>query len=225
MKKKMVLALFEARGSGRGRVSLARRGGDSAEEEETVQEEEETVQVEGEETVQEEEETVQVEGEETAQVEEEETAQVEEEETVQRPVAASRNKSLKSHNCSAAASFDANAVSTLKVLGRHAYTARAPRPFLSSGASWSGRSYCVKSKDALASDEPGKKDDVPSGPTGDECGFKLICFVGINVCLRGGLHAMWLFGLEFICDRQLIPGRRVAMRILRYVLRLVRQLC
>ncbi|CAL8386541.1 unnamed protein product [Boreogadus saida] len=145
---------------------------------------------------------------------------------LQRPVAASRNKSLKSHNCSAAASFDANTVSTLKVLGRHAYTARAPRPFLSSGASWSGgaswsaRSYCVKSKDALTSDEPGKKDDVPSGPTGDECGFKLICFVGINVCLRGGLHAMWLFGLEFICDRQLIPGRRVAMRILRYVLRL-----
>ncbi|CAL8234098.1 unnamed protein product [Arctogadus glacialis] len=281
---------------GRGRVSLARRGGDSAEEEETAQveeeeetvqveeegtvkgkeeetvqveeegtvkgkeeetvqvEEEETVQLEGEETVQVDgEETVQVEEEETAQVEEtvkgkeeetvqveeegtvkgkeEETAQVEEEETVQRPVAASRNKSLKSHNCSAAASFDANAVSTLKVLGRHAYTARAPRPFLSSGASWSGgaswsaRSYCVKSKDALASDKPGKKDDVPSGPTGDECGFKLICFVGINVCLRGGLHAMWLFGLEFICDRQLIPGRRVAMRILRYVLRLVSQLC
>ncbi|CAL8234376.1 unnamed protein product [Boreogadus saida] len=102
---------------------------------------------------------------------------------LQRPVAASRNKSLKSHNCSAAASFDANAVSTLKVLGRHAYTARAPHPFLSSGASWSGgaswsaRAYCVKSKDALTSDEPGKKEDVPSGPTGDECGFKLICFV------------------------------------------------
>ena len=75
---------------------------------------------------------------------------------LQRPVAASRNKSLKSHNCAAAASFDANAVSTLKVLGRHAYTARAPRPFLSSGASWSGgaswsaRSYCVKSKDVNA---------------------------------------------------------------------------
>ena len=69
---------------------------------------------------------------------------------LQRPVAASRNKSLKSHNCAAAASFDANAVSTLKVLGRHAYTARAPRPFLSSGASWSARSYCVKSKDVNA---------------------------------------------------------------------------
>ena len=63
------------------------------------------------------------------------------------------------------ASFDANVVSSLKVLH-----AGAHRPLLSGGsASWGARSYCVKSEGAVTSDEPGKKDDVTGGATGDKC--------------------------------------------------------
>ena len=86
---------------------------------------------------------------------------------LKRPAAVSRNKTwlLSSHNCVAAASFDAKVVSTLKVLH-----AGAHRPLLSGGsASWGARSYCVKSEGAVTSDEPGKKDDVTGGATGDKC--------------------------------------------------------
>ncbi|CAL8388832.1 unnamed protein product, partial [Gadus morhua 'NCC'] len=83
---------------------------------------------------------------------------------LKRPAAVSRNKSwLPSHNCVAAASFDAKVVSTLKVLHADVH-----RPLLSGGASWSTRSYCVKSEGAVTPDEPGKKDDVTTGATGDK---------------------------------------------------------
>ncbi|CAL8267250.1 unnamed protein product [Lota lota] len=83
---------------------------------------------------------------------------------LKRPAAVSRNKTwLPIHNCVATASFDAKVVPKLKVLhaGIH-------RPLLNGGASWSARSYCVKSEGAVTSDEQGKKDEVNSGATGDK---------------------------------------------------------
>ena len=111
------------------------------------------------------------------------------------------------------ASFDANGVSSLKVLH-----AGVHRPLLSCSTSWSARLYCFRSEGAVNAEKPGK-DDVPSGPTSHKCCFEMLCLAQSNVFLTGGRHVILSLWMKLICGISLRVQIMAAIRLLPLVRR------
>lgn len=90
---------------------------------------------------------------------------------LKRPLTGSRHKTrLPIHYCFATASFDAKAISKLKVIHADVH-----RPLLCT-TPWTTRSYCTKTDGAVAVAEPEKKDGINHEPTSDKY-VSIICLV------------------------------------------------